>query len=388
MTPPAVAKLGDIPHFAALLSASFAAFSGWSILLPVIPLAIARSGGTPAQAGAATTAFMAATVAAQLFVSRLLRCWDYRSVLLLGCALLSLPCLALIAPAPLMWWYGLAAVRGIGFGLLTVATTAALARLAPRAVLGRAAGMQGVVIGSAVAVTLPGGLAIANFAGVNVVLTLGAVLPAIAAVGLFRLTSLRERAAAHTQPAPTVRRRLLVTSVVMASTGATFGGVTTLVPISASGAGSGAELSVLLIGVLSMVGRYGAGLWIDRSGPGRTLVPALICGTAGLAALGLGVHIVSPGLLAVASAAFGLAYGAIQTETLVLAYIIAGPEGIPLASTYYNIGIDMGIGVGAAVQGVVANLVGIPTAIAASGLFTLIAIGPALAAVGHLRRVR
>ncbi|UNB50810.1 MFS transporter [Mycolicibacterium sp. YH-1] len=376
-------------------AASFAAFAGWSLLLPVIPMAVARDGGTAVQAGATTTAFMAATVVAQILVAPMLRRWGYRVVLIAGCLLLALPCTLMMLPTPLIWWYGIAVLRGFGFGLLTVATTALVGRLAPQQTWGRATGVKGAVIGCATTISLPGGLAVADNAGMGVALAIGALLPVLALIGLLRIPPLREPSTRPVDTIPSLEKRwVLTSSIVMTLTGAAFGCVTTLVPIGVSAGSYDAKLLLLLIGALSMAGRYGAGLCVDRCGPGRVLVLSLVIGTASLCALGTGLNSSTLWLLAVAAAAFGLAYGVVQTETIVLTYVVAGTSGVALASTYdwlyrrlpnYNIGVDMGIDIGSLTQGAAAELVGVPIALASSGIFTTTAILPAAMAIRHLR---
>jgi predicted MFS family arabinose efflux permease len=383
-----VTRLRDLPWFRPVLAASFAAFAGWSLLLPVVPMAVARGGGSSVQAGGTTTAFMAATVVAQVFVSALLRRWGYRLILVAGCLLLAVPCILMMLRTPLVWWYVAAVLRGLGFGLLTVATTALIGRLTPQPMLGRATGLQGAVIGSATAIALPAGIAVANTVGMTAILSVGVALPIVSIVGLRRLPSLREGSTDETEPVLRASAVWLVTtSAVMGLTGAAFGSLTTLIPIGAVSGGFDAGMLLLLIGGLSMAGRYGAGVCVDRLGSGRIVVVALLVGAASLGGLGAGVDGSMPWLLALAAAAFGLAYGVVQTETIVLTYLIAGAGGVAMASTYYNIGVDLGIGVGSLTQGVVAEILGVPVAIAASGLFTAAAVVPAALAVRHLRRL-
>jgi predicted MFS family arabinose efflux permease len=178
---------------------------------------------------------------------------------------------------------------------------------------------------------------------------------------------------------------VLTSSLVMTLTGAAFGCLTTLVPIGISAGSHDAELLLLLIGALSMTGRYGAGICVDRWGPGRILAVALVAGTASLCMLGIGSHRSTLWLLAAAAAAFGLAYGVVQTETIVVTYMLAGTSGIAMASTYYNIGVDMGIGIGSLTQGGAVEFVGVPMALASSGVFTAAAIIPAVMAIRRLR---
>ena len=68
-----------------------AAFGAWSILLPVVPLAVLDSGGSATLAGASTGAFMAATVITQTLTPRMLRTFGYRPVMAAAALLLGVP---------------------------------------------------------------------------------------------------------------------------------------------------------------------------------------------------------------------------------------------------------------------------------------------------------
>ncbi|PND51027.1 MFS transporter, partial [Rhodococcus sp. ENV425] len=165
-----------MPGLPAAWAMAAGAFAGFSLLLPVVPRAVADAGGSGTLAGAVTAVFMGATVLTQPAVPRLVRARGYRPVLAAGCLLLGLPSLLLLLSLHPAVVLPTSAVRGIGFGMITVASAALVAELAPARLLGRATGAQGIAIAAAQMVGLPLGLAVAERASTAPVFVLGAAV--------------------------------------------------------------------------------------------------------------------------------------------------------------------------------------------------------------------
>ncbi len=357
-------------------------FGGWSLLLPVVPLAIADGGGSAAAAGASTAVFMATTVATQLKVPALLRRYGYRAVLAVGCVLLGPPSLAFLwstATGPALV---ISAIRGIGFGLVTVAGIGLLAELAPRKLLGRVTGANGVAIAAAQMLVLPLGLALYESGFTTAVFVLGALIPTLSLVTITRLPVVAKPGM------PTGRkglpaRVLLVPCVSMFVVAAAYGGMSSLLPIATENRAAIAGFALSVSAGAMLVGRYGAGVIADRIGAGRTLVPALLCAAAGMGLLALSVAGVGGGAALVAGAlAFGAGFGAVQNEALLTLLASAGPDRVGAASAAWNIAYDGGTGVGALALGVVAGLVGYPAVFTLAGVVALVVAPAALAARG------
>ena len=168
--------------FRLMLAATAFCFSGYALLLPVVPLWVARGGSGAFGAGATTAVLMATTVATQLTVPWLLARLGHRWVLGLGSALLGLPAPLLALSPDLGPVLVLSAVRGIGFGLATVAGSALVAELVPRAQHGRAAGRYGLAVGLPQLVLLAAGVAMVDWIGFTAVFVAAGVGPVVGAL--------------------------------------------------------------------------------------------------------------------------------------------------------------------------------------------------------------
>ncbi len=363
-----------VPGMPVAMVMGFAAFGGWSLLLPVIPLAVSRAGGSDALAGAVTAVFMAATVATQVVTPRLLRAAGYRLVLAAGCLLLGLPALAFLASTEAPVALGVSVVRGVGFGLLTVAGAALVAELAPRELLGRATGAQGIAIAAGQMIALPVGVALFDRGHADLVYVLGVAVPTVAVAAIAALPPVRP------EPHEGARRRmppslLLVPCLAMLAVAAVYGGVTGLLPIAVPGPAAVTGLALAVVSGAILVGRYGSGLLVDRIGPGRIMVPALLVAAAGAAVLALAVVSDGPILpLIVGAALLGVGFGGVQNESLVTLFRSAGPGRLGAASAAWNISFDAGTGAGALTLGVVAGEVGYgPAFIAAAAVIVAVA---------------
>ena len=130
----------------ALLMATFLGFSGFAVLMPVAPLWAVRGGADEGGAGLVNGVLLLVTVLTQFTVPALLRRFGWGPTLATGLFLLGAPSLALATSDALPSILALSAVRGVGFGILTVAGSAAVAELSDPETRGKAAGAYGLAI--------------------------------------------------------------------------------------------------------------------------------------------------------------------------------------------------------------------------------------------------
>jgi MFS family permease len=353
--------------FRLMLGATVLGFCGYALLLPVVPLWVARGGSGALGAGATTGVLMAATVATQLAVPWLLTRIGHRWVLALGMLLLGAPAPLLVLSADLGPVLAISAVRGAGFGLATVAGSALVAELVPRAEHGRAAGRYGLAVGLPQLVLLAAGLAVVDRLGFAIVFVAAGVLPILGAalVPAMRMPSASEPA----EPAaPTsLGRAALPPVLAMLTCSIAQGGLITFLPLAVPDAALLVALALFATSAGGMAGRLAAGELVDRRGwGGRLLVPGMLLAAAGLVVEIVAVTGGGAVLLAVGAAAVGVGFGAVQNDALTMLFTAFGSARYGEASAAWNVAYDAGTGIGAVGLGAVAEPFGYPAAFGAA----------------------
>ncbi len=346
--------------FRLLLLATSGAFSNYAVLLPLVPAWAAHGGAGPGGAGATTGVFMLTTVLTQLAVPALGRRYGYRAVLAAGVLALGAPTVGYLFTADLPALIGLSALRGTGFGLLTVAGAALVAELAAAGRRGRATGLYGLAVGLPNVVFLPVGIAVATQVNYPVVFAASTVLPVAALIAVFRM-----RRTGHAAGAPSVGARPRLGTLagpwtVMLVVAVGSAAVTTFGPLAVPAASAAA---LAAFGVTNLVSRWGAGLAADRGI--SLLVSGTLVAAAGLGVLALAARPDAPAISAVlAGAAFGAGFGAAQNQTLVVLFDRVGAGRHGAASAAWNVAYDAGTGLGAVGLGLLAGQAGYPWAFA------------------------
>lgn len=352
------------PGFTPTLVAVASAFGAWSILLPVVPLAVIDGGGSAALAGGSTGIFMLATVITQVLTPRLLRSFGYNPVMVVSALLLGVPALGHLLGSEAWVVLLFSALRGVGFGAITVAESALIAELVPVRFLGKATGMLGVFIGVSQMVFLPTGLFLADSVGFDVVYIAAAVVAFVGAVMCLRIPRLKAAAAREhvaepgEPPRVAMWKLVLVPALALTTLSMTFGAVSSFLPAAVrdldpnTGAVIGGFV-LSIVGGASMVFRYVVGIIADRRGePGGMMIPAQILGLAGVALMAAVLWLDwSVWLLVIAAVMFGGSFGAVQNESLLSMFHRLPRSKVSEASAVWNIFYDAGTGLGSVVYG-------------------------------------
>lgn len=378
--PPTTRRFPVRRDFVLLLIATFGAFVNYAVLLTVVPMWAVTGGAGAAGAGATTGVFMAVTVATQLAVPWLLRTIGYRWALTGGILLLGAPAAGYALSATLPVLIAVSAVRGVGFGLVTVAGAGLVPHLLPRWAHGRGAGLYGLSIGAPNLLALPAGVWATGRIGFPALFWLLTAVPVAGGLAALAITTGRTTEATPASPAaPAGLRRaaalrplaapwlLLWTSAIIA------GALLTFLPIAVTGAAAGVvPVALLAYSAGTVVSRWGAGVVTDRKGTPRTLPAAMLSAVLGAAALaaatavggGWAVPATVAGALVV-----GLGFGAVQNDTLVLMF--ASGSGYGLASAVWNTAFDAGTGAAAVAVGLIVAHLGYPAGFGACGAAAL-----------------
>lgn len=176
------------PGMAPLMAMTCAGFSGYAVLLTVAPLWVVEGGASTAGAGLVNGVLLLFTVLTQLLVPRALRALGWGPVLSVGLVLLGVPGVLMALDDRLPTVLALSAVRGVGFGILTVTGSAAVAALVGPMRRGEAIGAYGLAVALPNLVLLPAGPWIAESVGFWVAFTVSA-LPVVGVPAALRLAA-------------------------------------------------------------------------------------------------------------------------------------------------------------------------------------------------------
>lgn len=353
--------------------ASFGAMTGFYLLLSVVPLYAESVGAGGVGVGLVTGALMAATVAGELAIPRLLARFGHRAVLAVGLVLLGAPALALPASSTMAAILAVSVVRGLGFAICVVVGGALVATLVPPERRGEGLGLFGIVVGVPGVAALPLGVWLVGEAGYPLVFVAGA---AAGLAGLAVVPGLPGRKPAPEQPVGVLaglRTPALVRPALAFSAAATAAGVVvTFLPLAVPrGSGGLAALALFVQAVGSTLCRWWAGRYGDRHGPAALFVPGVATAAAGILALVLIDH---PAAVLAAMALFGCGFGATQNASMTLMLDRVAPSAYGTVSAIWNLAFDAGIGVGAFGFGMVAARTGYPPAFALTAALMLAAL--------------
>ncbi|HLU01858.1 MAG TPA: MFS transporter [Advenella sp.] len=367
-------KLLRIPGVASLMWVVALGICSFSILLPLSPDWAIRGGASEAAAGGVTAILMAFTILTQLSVNRALKRFGWGPVLATGLLSLGAPALLQGISSALPAILLSSAIRGIGFGILTVGGATAIALLVPAARRGAAVGIYGLAVAGPQLVLVSAAPILEQHVG-KLVVTLIATLPVL---GLFWTQSLgrllnnhgapQNTAAAHastrSRSTLAVISPVLLSLVIVTSSG---GAILTFASQITADASS-ATIALLCLTGWATPTRWAFGSLSDRY-PGRYLIfgLALACclGMAALSAAVLTSNVAwSLAALYLGSTLLGISYGGMQSATLVCAYRLAGNSRLAQVSVLWNVTFDLGTGVGAMLTGIIAHTTGFAAAFA------------------------
>jgi predicted MFS family arabinose efflux permease len=355
-----------------MLGATLLCFSGYALLLPVVPLWVERGGSGAFGSGATTAVLMATTVGTQLAVPWLLVRLGHRWVLAAGSVLLGAPAPFLALSADLAPVLVISAVRGVGFGLATVAGSALVAELVPREQHGRAAGRYGLAVGVPQLLLLAIGVAAVERFGFTAVFVVAGVAPVLGALLVPAIRMARPVVVTGGAPRPRPATWSAIAPVLaMLTCSIAQGGLITFLPLAVPDAGLLVPGALLATAAGALLGRLVAGELVDRRGwGGRLFVPGMLLTAAGMAA-----EIAGTGALVVmGAAAVGFGFGLVQNDSLTVLFAAFGSSGYGAASAVWNIAYDAGTGVGALGLGAVAQGFGYPAAFGAAAVLLVVGV--------------
>jgi len=367
---------------------SFTGNSCLSLLFAALPLFAERTTGNALAAGLTTGAMMLATVLVELVTPRLLADLGYRTVLVLGTALLGFPALVLMVAPNLGTILAVALARGAGLAISVVAGTALIARLVPDERRGEGLGIYGLVLSIPAVALLPFGLWLGERYGFDLVFALAGIL-AVAGIALGRTLPTIHPGSRPTHGImaeladPGILRPTVIFGCATLAVGILITYLALAVPEEMR---SVAAFGLFVQAVGSSASRWVAGRLGDSIGASRLLAPSML-----LAAVGVALIVATGNTLAVlvGAALFGLGLGSAQNASLAMMFERVPEARFAQVSVIWNIAYDAGMGIGAVGFGLVSGFTGYSWgfALVAALLFATVPVAWRDRALGPVVRV-
>lgn len=374
----------SLPPIRALLVLSLLGFTGFFLTLSSLPLYAVSVGVPEALAGLPATVLLTATVLTQLGVPRLIAAVGRPATLAVGLLALGVPAPLLLVHDELWWLLTDSAVRGIGFGILTVLSPLLATAAVPANRHGAAIGLYGLAVAVPNLVAIPLSVALTGAGRFDVVAwcALAPVL-ALPLVGRFPDPGPTTDDRGSTVPAVDgtdrfPRGRLAAVLVLLLTVTLAGGGMLAILPVQVDPGLASAAL--VIMGLVAALTRWAAGVLSDRRSMAPLLLLGSVCGAAGLAVVAGGVHsgTATAALVLVGAAIFGVSYGAVQNLTLLGAFRLAGRSRETTASAAWNATYDAGTAIGALLVGATAASFGLAAALLACGVLVAAVTAPAV----------
>ncbi len=343
----------------AVLLASGPGFAGMFILFAVLPVLGSQTLGVVG-AGLATTAFMATTVITQIFVPALMVRFQPGVLFAASLILLGVPAAAYLIDLPAWAFLVITAIRGIGFGLLTIVSVSLAAHYADPLRQGAAQGALGLVT-SLSGVATPGiGLWLLENTTRAIPLSLGVIIPLLGLVFLGPVFAASPGPVSHRHDPSQGSRQpvslwLFLPVTVFLPSAIVYGALYTFLPLESAVA----PIALIAVGLGYVLGRSTGGRLVDRTSMSAVLIPATFIGAAAIAILG----VVSSDIVDIAmSAILGASIGAGGTAALTGMLHHVEPSRFGLVSMSWNMTFDGGILLSGIVFGAIIATAGFTTA--------------------------
>ncbi|MCL4516461.1 MAG: MFS transporter [Firmicutes bacterium] len=374
-------------NFVLISLANLLVFLGFQMLMPTLPLYVAKLGGQASAIGIVVGVFTISAVAMRPLVGVGLDRWGRMGFLFLGLGVFILSVLSYNLAGAIPVLLGLRLVHGFGWGAYTTSSGTIAADVIPAARRGEGMGYYGLSGNLAMAVAPVLGLFIANRYGFGSLFWTSATLAFLA---IFLAAGIRLQAANNTAitvgaaipggaggQAPRGKtaffeRSALLPSLVVLLVTITYGGVVTFVTLFAAQRGIrnvGAFFTVFA--VVLMATRPFAGVLADKRGFRTVLIPGLLMVGAGMLTLGLAGNLAG---LFLAAALYGIGFGAVQPTLQALTVQLAPPARRGVANATFFSAFDLGISLGSIFLGLVAQWIGYGGMYAVSALFALLGL--------------
>lgn len=366
--------------FSLAILANLFSFASMYVLLATLPLYVVAIGGTVSDAGVVLACFTLSAVVVRPVVGRLSDRRAKKAIMLGGAVILAVSSL-LYAPVhsvPLLM--AVRVFHGVGWAAFGTAASALAADLAPLSRRGEAMGYFGVGMNVAMAIGPALGVFLVGWAGYGSLFLTAMVLGAAAALTTAGIAEPRRapgQGALQRGWRSFILPSALFPSAVLFTNALTYASVVALLPLFADEAGLGNPgLFFTVFSVVVLVLRGPLGRASDRRGRVAVVAPGLSVTFVALLVLS---QAQSTTTMLVVAVLYAVGVGAAQPTLMAMTVDRAGPQERGAAMGTYTTAMDLGIGVGSVVWGVVAQSLGFGAMYVAAGLMGLVGVALLLA---------
>src|SRR5215207_1693493 len=354
--------------FVRLALVDLAYFTSAGVAIYTLPLYITGPlGSNEAGAGLAFGAFAVSALLLRPFAGRLSDTRGRRPLLIGGAALCAVATLATAFVDSVALVVALRLVLGVAEAAFFVASFAALADLAPPSRMGEALSYNSLGLYLGLALGPPLGEVLLNMMGYVAAWSGGAALALIAMAGSIGMAETRSPRASVDGPARLIHWKAVPPAIGFFTSLAAIGGFLTFASLHAGAVGlARTSIPLLVYGTVVVIGRIAFAKIPDR-------LPSLQLGAAALATIVVGLTVSAVWrspigiILGTALLAVGVTFS--TPAFFAAAFATAGPSERGAASGTVSAFLDLGLGGGPILLGLVAQSSGIPWAFgAAAGL--------------------
>jgi MFS family permease len=344
---------------------------------PTLPIYARDLTGTTVYAGLMMTAYTLAASVMRPIAGVLADRFGRVRVLIAGAALCTLACFLYSRTGAIAVLLAVRVLHGFGFGMHSTSGGAVAADVVPKSRLGEGLGIFGLygTIAQALAPGIALGIIGTGAAGFRVLFYLAAGVSAVCLVldTLIRYERRRkqtvpaadalpvpEKVTPADQPLPKTflgfEAGVVKPSIVSLFVFLGLSGITTLLTLYAQEKGFGSIGWFFTVSAAGMfLSRALLGRVSDRRGPDAVVIPSLLALVIGLALI---PFVGSQALLIALAAPLGLAQGAICPAVQTMMILRCSPQRRGTASAAYFLSIDLGLGAGAVLLGLIADRFG------------------------------
>lgn len=349
------------------LIAMFAASITMTLFMPLLPIYIKMIGGNISLAGLVVSIFTIAALIFRPISAVLIDKYGRKSILIIGFVLITVGCLGYRFITLMYAFLIIRVIHGIGYGSSTNATGAIVADVVPKERRGQGIGYYGFVMASSVALGPALGLLVMKNFNIKAAFGVAIVLAAIGLIASLFISYEQKptfphspknsgKVNANSSHGFGYEKTALPASLVMLLVAFAYSGIVTFLPTYANVLGLG-DISIYFIiyAVALLVTRIAVDRITKKRNISVVLLPGIVLMAVAFILLSIGKTL--PYFL-IAAVIYGVGYGSVQPTLNAIVVSLCKPSRRGSANSTFFSAMDLGIGVGAFVWGIVSQTFG------------------------------